>query len=128
MNALTYQDIVNLHDESIRVHGGAHGILNESRIRSAVAAPFAGFGDYDQYPSIAEKAVALCFSLVQGHGFRDGNKRVGLLALVTSLAMNGYLLEATNQDAQDFILALASGQKSKDELLIWVQSRIESVA
>lgn len=89
MNALSFEEIVELHDESIRVYGGAHGILNEIAIRSAVEMPFSGFGDYEAYPSISEKASVLCFSLVQGHGFRDGNKRIGLLALVVFLARNG---------------------------------------
>jgi prophage maintenance system killer protein len=28
------------------------------------------------YPTLVEKATALCFSLIQGHPFLDGNKRV----------------------------------------------------
>ena len=126
MRVLTFEEIVELHDESIRVHGGWGGILNEGVIRSAVDAPFAGYGDYELYPSIVEKASTLCFSLVRGHGFRDGNKRVGLLALVTFLAVNGYLFEASNQEAERFIRELAEGQKTKEELFAWVRSRVET--
>jgi death-on-curing protein len=127
MTPLTFEEITELHDQSIREHGGAYGILNEGVIRSAIEMPFSGFGDYEAYPSISEKAAILCFSLVQGHGFRDGNKRVGLLSLVVFLARNGYFFEVTNKEAESFILGLASGEKSKEDLVIWIESLIQAI-
>src|SRR5207253_5368200 len=47
------------------------------------------FGGQDLYPTVAEKASALAFSLIKNHPFIDGNKRVGHAALETFLVLNG---------------------------------------
>lgn len=40
---------------------------------------------------------------------------------------NGYLLDASNSDAENFILDLASGKKGKDELVVWVENHLVTV-
>ncbi len=49
------------------------------------------FGGVDLYPTLAEKAAALCFSLVMNHPFVDGNKRIGHAAVETFLILNGFV-------------------------------------
>ena len=46
----------------------------------------------DLYPLLTDKAAVLCFSIVQGHPFVDGNKRVGHAAMSTFLLLNGMRL------------------------------------
>jgi death-on-curing protein len=43
------------------------------------------FGGHDLYPTLVDKASALCFSLMKNHPFLDGNKRVGHAAMETFL-------------------------------------------
>jgi len=38
---------------------------------------------------MATKAAAICYSLIRGHGFVDGNKRVAHAALEVFLVLNG---------------------------------------
>jgi death-on-curing protein len=76
------------------VTGGAAGIRDFAALESAVAQPKATFGDSDLYPSLAEKAAALCLALVQGHPFLDGNKRIGHAAMETLLVLHGNEIEA----------------------------------
>src|SRR5206468_9142983 len=60
----------------LRATGGAPGIRDFGALESAVAQPKATFGGSDLYPTLAEKAAALCLALVQGHP-RSEERRVG---------------------------------------------------
>lgn len=82
------------------------------------------FDEEDLYPTVEEKAAALCFSLVMNHPFIDGNKRVGHAAMETFLVLNGWELVATVDDSEATILLLAAGELEREELLEWVKSRL----
>ena len=43
----------------------------------------------DLYPTVFEKAAALGYSLIQGHSFTHGNKRIGHAAMEAFLVLNG---------------------------------------
>jgi len=68
------------------------------------------FGDEDLYPTIAEEAAALRFSLIKNHPFVDGNKRTGHAALETFLVLIGYEIDATVDEQEKAILHLAAGE------------------
>ncbi|MGO9791515.1 MAG: Fic family protein [Solirubrobacteraceae bacterium] len=44
---------------------------------SALAAPFAGFGDFEAYPALHQKAAIYCSRIVRYRPLPDGNKRTG---------------------------------------------------
>lgn len=67
MRYVTLAEVVNLHRRLLRATGGASGIRDLGALESAVAQPRATFGGVDLYPTVVEKAAALCFSLVQNH-------------------------------------------------------------
>jgi death-on-curing protein len=54
------------------------------------------FDGNELYPSLAEKAAALGFSLIQNHPFADGNKRTGHATIEVFLAPNGYEINVSN--------------------------------
>lgn len=80
------------------------------------------FGD-DAYPSIEEKAAVLLESIVRNHPLIDGNKRLGWIAAVMFLEVNGQRVEAPFNDAYDMVIAVATGdmtyQKSAAMLARW---------
>ena len=82
MRYLTLGEVVELHRLILNATGGAPGIRDLGALESAVAQPRAAFGGAELYPTLIEKAAALCFSLVQGHAFIDGNKRVDQAARI----------------------------------------------
>jgi len=93
----------------------------ESAIHSAFypgSYPFASGG-------LARVAAALCFYLIKSHAFMDGNKRVGALAAITFLNINGWELEypideSKNYDAlAEVIEKCASSELTKEELMEW---------
>ena len=89
MRYLTLGEVVDLHRRLLQATGGAPGIRDFAALESAIAQPRAAFGGVDLYPTMVEKAAALALSLVQGHPFVDGNKRVGHAAMETFLVLNG---------------------------------------
>jgi death-on-curing protein len=73
------------------------------------------------YPTVLAKAGALGFSLIQGHPFIDGNKRVGHAAMESFLVLNGFELTATVDEQEGVVLNIASGALSRDELIVWLK-------
>ena len=61
---LTAPQVIHLHAKIIADTGGSGGIRDPGGIASAVAQPAMTFGGVDLYPTIAEKASALGFSLI----------------------------------------------------------------
>lgn len=122
MRSLTVEQIVYLHRAIIQSTGGSLGIRDEAAIDSAVAQPRMSFGGSDLYPTPASKAAALSHSLISGHPFIDGNKRVGHAALETILILNGSEISASVDEQERVILAVAAGELSRDDFIAWVES------
>jgi death-on-curing protein len=69
------------------------------------------------YPSLAEKAAALGFSLVRNQPFVDGNKRVGHAAMETLLVLNGWELVAGVDEQEQAMLRVAAGSMEREEFI-----------
>jgi death on curing protein len=124
MRQLSLAEVVKLHHLVIESSGGSHGIRDLGALESALAQPRMSFGGADLYPGIAEKAAALCFSLVQNHPFVDGNKRIGHAAMETFLVLNGFEIEATVDEQERLMLELAGGEIERSELVRWVSEHL----
>ena len=125
MRYIDVEDVEILHAELIDRIGGSHGIRDRGALESAVSQPEMSFGGEDLYPSIEEKATALCFSLVSNHAFVDGNKRAGHAATLLFLRLNGFQLKGGVDEHESIILRLAAGEVEREELLAWIRDRIE---
>ncbi len=75
------------------------------------------------YPSLLEKPAALGFSIIMNHPFVDGNKRVGHAALETFLILNGSEISASVDEQENVLLALASGEMSREIFIEWLQQK-----
>ena len=115
---LTIDDVKHLHDEQIRLFGGAAGVRDEGLVLSALLRPQTGY-----YGDLVEEAAALWESLAMNHGFIDGNKRVAFASLLVFLNANGYDLTAKPETVVDFIYHhLEAGTFRKDVLDQWLRS------
>lgn len=124
MRLLSVAEVVELHRLTVESSGGSHGIRDLGVLEAAVAQPRMSFGGEDLYPTLVEKAAALCFSLVQNHPFVDGNKRIGHAAMETFLILNGHEIEAPTDDQERLILSLASGELSRRDLVEWLRAGV----
>jgi death-on-curing protein len=62
----------------------------------------------DAYDTFEEKAAALLDSLERNHALVDGNKRLALAATIAFLGVNRQQLRFSNDDAYDFVIAVAT--------------------
>ena len=97
-------------------------------MESALAQPRATFAQQDLYETLAEKAAALGFSIIQNHAFVDGNKRSGHAAMERFLLLNGYEIEADVDKQEQVILQVAAGEMGRAEFTAWVSQHLVQVA
>jgi len=105
--------------QSIKDHGGAHGLRDRNLLESASARPEA-LEYYRPEASIAELAATLAWGLIKNHAFIDGNKRIGLICLVNFLELNGYALTCTEPEETAMVLSVAAGEVDEDQWTVWV--------
>jgi death-on-curing protein len=55
-------------------------------------------------------SAAYLFGLVKNHPFIDGNKRTAFLATDVFLALNGWSIEATQEEIITFVLGVAASE------------------
>jgi death-on-curing protein len=82
----------------------------------------------DLYPTLAERAAGLCFSLVGNHAFVDGNKRVRHAAMETFLMLNGAEIDASLDEQERVMLELASGRLDRGQLAVWLRQHLRPLA
>ena len=109
-----------IHTEQLREHGGLPGVRDETALESALARPRQKW-QHAEKVDVAVLAAAYGFGLVKNHPYRDGNKRIGFLSIVTFLGMNDHDLDATDADVISEMLTLADGRVSEAELADWIR-------
>ena len=112
-----------IHHDQIHEHGGLPGWRDENLLESALTRPKQKW-HYSQPSDVASIAAAYAFGLVTSHPYRDGNKRVGVLAMVTFLEINGWEFDASEPDVVAEFLALADGRIPEEALASWIRQRI----
>lgn len=121
MIRLTKEQVLSIYGILIKKTGGSSGVLNESSIDSALNNIWQTFDGLELYPTLAEKGARLGYSLVRNHSFSDGNKRIGILAMLTFLSVNGIEITWTDTEIVETGLALASGLMDYEALLAWLR-------
>jgi len=120
----TTETIKIFHEELINKIGGSHGIRDENLLDMSVNAPFQTFGGNDLYPSIIDKAAHLVYSLIKNHPFLDGNKRIGVTAMIAFLKSNNMNFACTNDELAEFGLGLADGSYDEPYAQEWIKRHI----
>jgi death-on-curing protein len=82
-------------------------------LESAVARPHTTVFGEDAYPDLHSKCASLLLSICKNHALVDGNKRLALAATIVMLGVNGWTLTMSNDEAYDFVIAVASGVLSE---------------
>ena len=123
---LTFAEIIEIHDYQISHFGGASGVRDIELLKSAIGMPSATFGGEYLHPSIIEMAAAYLYHLVENHPFVDGNKRVGAMAALIFLDLNGYDFDASDADFTAVVLKVASGKMMKSEISMFLRQHVHS--
>ena len=115
-----------IHADQVRQHGGLTGVRDDNVLEAALARPHHKYA-YGEERDLAALAAAYGFGIVRNHPYRDGNKRIGFLALATFLGINGYEIETTDADVVATMLSLAAGSLSEPQHADWIRNHIRRV-
>jgi death-on-curing protein len=124
---LTLADFLTIAEAvlGVRAEDLARTVLVPSA-ESALAAPFATFGDVDFYPDSVERAAICCSRILRNHPFPDGNKRVGYECMREMLERDGIPWPRPSEDAEEIatmVERLAGREVSEGEFVRWVRVR-----
>lgn len=122
MIILTVDEIIYQHQRLIDRFGGSAGIRDIGLLESAVASVNSGYEDTENYPTVEEKAARFAYALTQNHAFVDGNKRIGMVAMLTTLVMNDVSIQYTQRELVDLGLSVADGKMGYEAVLDWIKS------
>lgn len=120
----TKAQVIKIHSDLINVTGGIDGIRDENLLDSALNAPFQTFDGENLYPTVANKAVQLCYSIIENYPFIDGNKRIGIHLMLVFMELNNINLSYTQNELIDLGLGIASSTISKDGIKEWIERKL----
>ncbi len=115
--------VLAIHSDQIQAHGGSLGLRDRGLLESALARPQNRFR-YEPDADLPALAAAYGFGLSSNHPFVDGNKRVAFQAMYVFLGLNGFLIEAPEEEVVTTILSLASGDLDEPGLAAWLRQHI----
>jgi death-on-curing protein len=116
------RDALALHDRLLALHGGAAGLRDEALLKSALARP-RQHRAYGRSPGAVELAAIYTAGIVRNHPFVDGNKRTGFVVGILFLELNGYRLNASEEDVAQAVLALAAGKLDETGYCAFLRSK-----
>jgi death-on-curing protein len=117
--------VIAIHDDQVRLYGGAYGIRDAAGLDAAMHMPQAQFDGEFLHPTILHMAAAYGFHLCQNHPFIDGNKRTAGMVMLTFLQFNSLEPLATELDYYTTMMAVAAGQMRKEQLAEWLQTVVK---
>ncbi|MEN1967722.1 type II toxin-antitoxin system death-on-curing family toxin [Lentibacillus sp. N15] len=122
---LTIGGVERIHDLVLDRDGGIRG-RHPGKLEAKLALPMSGFGDYERFPTIAEKAAAYLYEFAVGHCFMDGNKRTAYAATFMFLDINGFELICEDDEVVSFVSAVANDETrpSFKKVVDWIKEHI----
>ena len=120
MKRLNKEQILKLHSQLLEQTGGINGVRDSNLLESAIETPFQIFAGEELYPTIQAKGTRLGYGLIKNHCMLDGNKRIGIHAMLVFLALNGIALRYTQKELYEMVLAVADGRLEYEDMLRWV--------
>ncbi len=123
---LSLEDVVAIHDNTLRHEGGLMGLRDPGLLESAVLMPQQQFGGSYLHEDVAAMAAAYLFHICSNHPFVDGNKRTAVLASLVFLAVNGVERFPAPEGLERMTMGLAAGEIDKGELTGWMRTTLVS--
>jgi len=115
------RDVVAVHDRLLAVHGGGAGLRDAGLLESALARP-RQYHAYSPSSGIVEMAAIYTAGIVRSRPFVDGNKRIGFVAGILVLELNGLDFTASEEDATQAVMSLAAGSLDETSYVAWLKA------
>ena len=97
-----YAEIRGLSREAVDAEARDIGLLDSALARPVHAATY-GAAD------LAEQAATLIWGIAENQAFIDGNKRLSLVVTLTFLAVNGFVLEMSDDEKFQLMIDISEG-------------------
>lgn len=120
------RDALTLHDRLLALHGGAAGLRDDGLLQSALARPQQHFA-YAEGAGIVQLAALYTAGIVRNHPFIDGNKRTGFVLGVLFLELNGYVFTASEVNAAQAVIALASSALDETGYMAFLAANVMAI-
>ena len=104
------EDVLLIHEFSIKDFGGSHGVRDIGLLEAAIARPFQTFGREDLYATPFAKASAVAESLIMNHPFVDGNKRTGVIVMIALLKEYNIHIRANSNSLYQLAISISTGE------------------
>ncbi|PAY99852.1 MAG: death-on-curing protein [Spartobacteria bacterium AMD-G4] len=116
---ITKDILLAVHAELLNRFGGLSGTRDEGLLDSAINRPkhLLSYGS----PTLFQMAASYAHGIVKNHPFLDGNKRTGFMSAYIFLGVNGWSLQAPEEEAVLETLALAAGETSEEAYAAWLE-------
>ena len=122
---LTVAEVVTQQELQLEKYaGGVPGIRDSGQLAAAVELPAM---THHLTGSLNAAAAGYLTYLVRDHVFEQGNKRIGLASAVIFLAVNGYKVNATNEELTDLVMKMATVGDSREVVEAFFDAHTETV-
>lgn len=132
MNYLTYEDVrdLNFKLQKLGYKDAEPYVSDDSLIRSILhGAEHSVYFGTDKYPTVEEKAVHMWFLITGFQAFNNGNKRTGLISMLSMLYINGKTLNLNSKKVctqlYDWTKKIATNHCGEKDLLAFVMTNEE---
>lgn len=116
---ITKEILITVHAELLNRFGGLSGIRDDGLLDSALNRLKHLFSL--SRPTLFQMASSYAHGVVKNHPFLDGNKRTGFMSAYIFLGVNGWSLEAPEEEAVLETLSLAAGETSEEAYSVWLE-------
>ena len=121
---LELAEALEIHSGLLERYGGRPGILDLELLTSALAAPGAGLGEKYVHTGCWEMAAAYLYYMVNLHPFVDGNRRAAAMAAVIFLELNGFELQAGEEELERLVRETALGRADKNSVADFFRRKV----
>jgi death-on-curing family protein len=124
MKDIELGDVLIFHRKLIEQTGGSDGIRDLGLIESALNRAYMTFEGEDLYKGLEDKISAITYSLINNHGFVDGNKRIGIAVMLLLPRLNDIKMGYSQQELISLGLGIADGSIEEKQIKHWIQNHI----
>jgi len=123
MQFLSTSLVIDLQRSLIRQFGGLHGIRDKGLLESALAYPQLLYSIGTER-DIFILAASYSYHLIHNHPFLDGNKRIGVLAMLTFLRTNGIVLQPPKTALYDLAIQITIEKTNEEEIAAILKTHV----
>ena len=110
---LSVEEVLDLHNDQLRIFGGAAGLRDRNALESAVAVPPSTFDGAFLHDDLFHMAAAYAFHLAENQPFLDGNKRTALNAALVFLDINGWIVVDPDERLHEAMISISARNLNK---------------